>query len=225
MKTRYKVGLVALGSILLLAAVASSVSYLLSHPPKRSSRVVAPEGEEIDLKVLAEFGKAIGAATKMELYEGLPHPYWEKKALAAEVSSKQTFELRGYHYYQGSISPTPADAARLLNLASSSTSIIEWRGFKSCGGYHPDWLMRWTGADASIYEMEICFGCGEARLRGPKLKLLCDLSDIGEKAFEEVLPRYTKNRPKKEKPGRAKFEKTLQDMEATIEKAKVEADE
>ena len=68
---------------------------------------------------------------------------------------------------------------------------------KLCGGYHPDWLIRWTTSDGHTHELQICLGCHEAKMYGSGYRLYCDLADTAYDTFKTTLSKYTKQRPTK----------------------------
>src|SRR5688572_29181376 len=68
---------------------------------------------------------------------------------------------------------------------------------KACGGYHPDWLIRWTGSDGQFHELHICFGCHEAKLYGDHYQLYCDVADAPCQTLRSILFKYASQRPRK----------------------------
>jgi hypothetical protein len=64
-------------------------------------------------------------------------------------------------------------------------------GAKLCGGYHPDWMIRWIARDGTEHELHLCFGCHEAKLYGPDYQLYCELGEDGYKSLKAILDRYS----------------------------------
>ncbi|HJZ58011.1 MAG TPA: hypothetical protein VKE74_23840 [Gemmataceae bacterium] len=140
-------------------------------------------------KPLAE---AIAKADKVVLFEGLPHPAHEKALLDAELKAKKTISDHGFAFYAEPLELKPADAKTLIALFSDPESFRQWRGYKKCGGFHPDYMVEYhVGQD--VYRMQVCFGCSEVKVFGPKLELYCDMA---KEPFAKVLRTYQKNRPK-----------------------------
>lgn len=141
---------------------------------------------------LAPLAKGVATADKVVLYEGLPHPVFEKKLLDAETKEKKTFEDHGFRFYAAPLDLKPADAKALTALFTAEGSFTKFGGEKKCGGFHPDYLVEWH-AGKDVYRMQVCFGCGEVKVFGPRHELR---ADIGTDGFTKLLKPYRVNRPK-----------------------------
>ena len=83
----------------------------------------------------------------------------------------------------------------LVDALSADGGIVEWGGMKLCGGYHPDYAIRWIDSTGESFEALVCFGCHEIKLYGDGMQLYADL---GKETFERLkttLSRYGENRP------------------------------
>ena len=49
----------------------------------------------------------------------------------------------------------------MLSRITKHSSYRQWAGYKFCGGFHPDLLVRFH-ADSGIIDLHLCFGCAEA---------------------------------------------------------------
>ena len=65
-----------------------------------------------------------------------------------------------------------------------------YMGEKLCGGYHPDYCLRWED-DTDTYDLMICFGCCEMKFYGPENYLIADI----KAEFETLLEKYRDQRP------------------------------
>ena len=65
--------------------------------------------------------------------------------------------------------------------------------------FHPDYLAEFT-TDRGTYQVQICFGCGEAKVFGPGENVRLDIN--GAWKLSEVLRKYRKNRPEPADPDR-----------------------
>ena len=139
----------------------------------------------------------IGKANDLVVHEGLPHQFWEPKALEKELKDKKTVEFHDFPFYETPIAIKEEDATRLSALCRDAKTFERYGGPKRCGGYHPDWCLTFKVGDEA-YRVLICFGCHEARLFGPKNATFSDLDDEAMKKMGAILGPLRKNRPMRE---------------------------
>jgi hypothetical protein len=158
-----------------------------------------PDTPENFVKNLKPLVEGIAKARSVTLYEGLPHPLFERDLLKEELEKKKSVKFHGFPFYDEKIQPKPDDVKKLIALGSDKGSFQVYRGPKRCGGFHPDWLIEWKDGE-NVYQALICFHCGEAALYGPNNDLHTDLN-TPKGQLEQLLQAYRKNRPeaKKEK--------------------------
>lgn len=161
--------------------------------PDEKGRIV-PIGDTVDMAALPEFINALERAKEITVYEGLPHQHWEPAELKRERDSKECIKLHGYWFYDDARVLGRKDFVSLRQALSARDGIIEWGGNKLCGGYHPDYLIRWR-ADNDAYDALICFGCHEVKLFGPRDRLYADLSKQTYEQLEQSLSKFRKHRP------------------------------
>ncbi len=142
-----------------------------------------------------DFVNSISMCDDIEVYEGLPHPTWESKLLSSEKKNNETIVLGNFYFYADPIAVTGRDARRLRDLYCSRGSFYPFQGYKSCGGYHPDWCVVWKNNKVS-YEVQFCFGCCEMKTSDGFNSLHCDIGNMKKKAFESILNKYRTKRPK-----------------------------
>ncbi len=139
------------------------------------------------------FAREISASTEIKVYEGLPHQTWESDLLKSELANNETIKFGNFPFYADPIALSDRDANRLRDLYCRRGSFVPFQGYKSCGGYHPDWCVVWTNDDVS-YEVEFCFGCCEMQTTDGSSFLHCDMAK--KKKFEAILSKYRTKRPK-----------------------------
>jgi hypothetical protein len=172
-----------------MAGTRSVVEFLASTVAGRGSKPRETSTNFDNLKPLAE---AIARADLVVLYEGLPHQLFDAQAMEWEIQTKQTFEDHGFRFYTEPLELKPDDAKKLTELATDPATFMQFQGEKLCGGFHPDYLIEWrVGKD--VYRMQVCFGCREVQVFGPKSEVRCEMT--ARKNFAEVLKPYRKNRP------------------------------
>jgi hypothetical protein len=138
--------------------------------------------------------EGIGKANRVELYEGLPHQHNESGIYSQELLTKRHFFQHGYAFYAQPLELKPSDAAELLKTVSNSANFQPWAGEKKCGGYHPDYEVEWHTSDG-VFRCQVCLGCCEAKLFGPRSELHCDMTHETKQKLQALLKPYRKNRP------------------------------
>ncbi len=181
MKRRTRLWLRVAAVFVTLLAIAGGALWLRLQPD-HMGRVV-PLFESIDMSALPKFADGVRSATSVQVFQNA----WEKE--------KDTFKSHGHYFYNRAITPTAEDADALRGLALDESGFEEWRGVRFCGGYHPDWLIRWTSPDGEDHELHLCLSCHEAKLYGPDYQLYCDVRKTAYNAFKIILTRYSSKRP------------------------------
>ena len=133
---------------------------------------------------------------KVEVFEGLPHPRWEPSLLAAEAKRGNSFEDHGFLFYTPASRITEADTVAVRRILRLEKNFSQFKGFKMCGGYHPDFLIRLSDEN-TIVSFQICFGCGEARIFKGAQIVHCDLAGEGFTFLQAILEDYYSERPDK----------------------------
>jgi hypothetical protein len=141
------------------------------------------------------FVAAIKTASKIVLYEGLPHQAFDHDLLREELKSKETVTLDEFPFYAETFEWKPGDAEKVTSVFQSPKSFNPFLGEKLCGGFHPDYCIEWQ-VGSEVYRAQICFGCHEIKVYGPELLVHCDISKQGYEQLKEILGPYQKNRPR-----------------------------
>jgi hypothetical protein len=160
------------------------VAVLIVHVCLISPGCFGPRPETMTLK----------QADRLVLYEGLPHQYYERKALESEQKSKPTVILHGFTFYRETLELRAGDGDRLKALLGDPSSFSPYSGEKKCGGFHPDYAVEWS-AGGQVYRTLICFGCFEAKVYGPSGGTTYDVGLDVQEHFKALLEPYRKNRP------------------------------
>lgn len=154
---------------MLLLAAASSIACSCGD-----SNGASPEGVmSVPLKAgenarFDEAAAALRTATDVTLYEGLPHPTFERDLFESELASKPVIRSHAWPFYATPL-PVSAEDASAIQAAFSTSGYFALRNpdvGKLCGGFHPDYELRWSGPRGN-YEMQFCFGCNEVNLHTP----------------------------------------------------------
>lgn len=141
----------------------------------------------------ADFAAKIAKCDAIRLFEGLPHPHYDRDLLAGELESKETIEIGGFPFYSAPILLAADDAKRLKDLYLDSNSFAPFGGAKDCGGYHPDYCIEWSDGNLRVY-VQICFGCYEMKTIVNGAELHCDIRNARDE-FSSILLKYHKQRP------------------------------
>jgi len=154
-----------------------------------------PALTEKDLSVFNPITEGVRHAATLVLYEGLPHPVWEKAQFKQELATQKTIQVHRYPFYEHSLLVAPEDVESLRRLCADPGSYWSYSGPKLCGGYHPDYCLAWNDGNRT-YELLICFGCHEMKLYDAKHELKADVREGAYKRLQEILQKYHAKRPK-----------------------------
>lgn len=137
----------------------------------------------------------IARADRMEVFEGLPHQYTQRNLLELEKQSKETTYQHGFYFYRQPLVLSQNDARKLTSLLTDKSSFREkeWSNMKaSCGGFHPDFAVKFQ-SQSELYYVQLCFGCHEMKIFGPKLNLYCKIHNDAYPKIVNLLNPYHKN--------------------------------
>lgn len=152
--------------------------------------------EETSLKDIATFFEAVGSADTIIVYEGLPHPTWDREVFQSESKRRDLIRFAGYTFYAKPLGISPADERKLTEIALRREAHVSFGGYKLCGGYHPDYAVIWKRGD-EVSGSLICFGCHEWKNFTPVGRLYEDIEQSAYKDLQTVLSKYSINRPKR----------------------------
>ena len=160
---------------------------LLVVMPIRAEIAPAESTKVEDVKPLIA---TVAKADKVILYEGLPHPLFEKKPLEEEKKAKKTIEIAGWAFYAEPLELKEGDGKKILDFVGSAKSYVAFSGEKKCGGFHPDYAIEWQ-VGKERYFVLVCFGCSEFKVYGQGKAVRTDQG--GE--LNKIIKGYRKNRP------------------------------
>jgi hypothetical protein len=138
--------------------------------------------------------RIISTNATLTLFEGLPHQGFEASKLERELATKETIDVHGFHFYERPLKVRNGHIAPLRALSSTPGNYTTYVSPKACGGYHPDYCLRWDG-NGIVCELLICFGCGEMKLFSWEHELHVDISLRAEDELSAVLEQYRDQRP------------------------------
>jgi hypothetical protein len=153
---------------------------------------------------------AVRHADQLTVYEGLPHPMYEKGVFDHELKTRQTIKLSGFPFYLEPLELKTADVGALRGLLGAGSTYQSHVDGRECGGFHPDYAVEWSLA-GKFYRCLICFGCSEARFDGPEGRsFFYELRSEGHgrdrrNGLLELLRAYRKNRPHHDRFGAGPF--------------------
>lgn len=190
---------VAIIAVVIYSGVGTSVGFM-------------PEDKTIDFNNYPLLAAQIKKASKVVLYEGLPHQRGEPELLAKELLNKKTMTLHGYPFYQELLPLNEQDANRLTELFCDAKTLKPDGAFvamgnrtraldgsvtiadKACLGFHPDYCIEWQ-VDGNVYHMLVCFGCCTVKSFGPGITLRCDFESADDQPMAQIMKKYRQNRP------------------------------
>lgn len=127
----------------------------------------------------------LDSPTLAEMYEGLPHPYWDKAGFARELWTTSNQSIAGHRFYKKLARPSPEVQAVLLDVLNRKESFEPYPGPKMCGGYHADFAVRLESHGKSTWFL-VCLGCHEVIVHADGKELICDLERHAARRLEEA---------------------------------------
>jgi hypothetical protein len=134
----------------------------------------------------------IAQADSIEIYEGLPHHTFEAEALKNELAGNETIQIGGYPFYAQPQAIRPESKVKLTELMKDASGFTPFTGHKMCGGFHPDYAIRFKKENDSC-DILICFGCGDAKVEFQKNPITCSIRG----GWREFFAPYAQKRPPK----------------------------
>jgi hypothetical protein len=133
-------------------------------------------------------------ASRVEVFEGLPHQKWEKDALARENKRADTLMNHDFKFYSPAMQLSSAQRAKVLSIIIRDASYQAWVGPKFCGGFHPDFLVRFH-LESGVIDVHLCFGCSEAKFFDGSTLAHVDIRESGTDELKPVLQACRSKRP------------------------------
>ena len=140
----------------------------------------------------AKFIEAVSAVDKVTVFEGLP--FVAKDELAQLKQDNETIEIDGWAFYAASLNANRSIKEKLCSTFvdyreymrhSTSFGNSTNRGAKGCGGFHPDFCVRWYENDQVFY-VQVCLGCAELAFITPSGKVMFDFDERAWQSFAHV---------------------------------------
>ena len=175
------------GSVIFAALVGVASAFLPAKPPS----------VEVDLQW---FRDALRNATALEIFEGLPHPVWEKLTRKEEELTRATRRVDGELFYLETLATDPDRKNRITAVFLEGSSFVppkigETIPMKLCGGFHADYGLQWSMDQKAVATVLICFGCHEMRIIGKDEVLLVDMTKDGFATLHGLLTPLRAQRP------------------------------
>ena len=137
--------------------------------------------------------------SKTVVFEGLPHPMYESELLESEKESKATTTLHNCYFYEPSQPAKDTETNELRNVLSDPEGFSPFEGEKKCGGFHADYAVAWKEG-GRVFEVLICFGCGEVKRYGPRGEVREDMKQPTREKLKMILKMYDNVRPPHKMP-------------------------
>jgi hypothetical protein len=135
-------------------------------------------------------------ASRMEVFEGLPHPYFETQLMQKELLRADVTMNHGFGFYTPALKLNSGDVQTLRTEVCQKSAYKKFAGMKSCGGFHPDLLLRYHTTQG-IVDTHLCFGCNEAIFFGPQTRAHVDIEQAPSDRWMTIQQNYQTKRPKR----------------------------
>ena len=129
--------------------------------------------------------------SKFTLYQGLPRQNGNPEQLDNELNAKTSITRFGFAFYKTPRTVEAEDAKQLTALVQGPSSFIKFRGYKLCGGFHPDFALVWGTGEEAV-EIHVCFGCHEVMAFQKGVEVYCDIPAGSYEALKTLLQKYHK---------------------------------
>jgi hypothetical protein len=144
--------------------------------------------------VVPDFTQRLKSADSLMVWEGLPHPVFDKITFYEESQSpNQTID--GEYFYKVALEITTDDQAALNRAFRSRGLAVPLAGEKFCGGFHADYAVEWREGKQTIGTVLVCFTCHEIRVIFGKEVTRADLTKEGFESLRAILKKYRQSRP------------------------------
>lgn len=132
----------------------------------------------------------VGEDSEFTLYAGIPRHSGDL-GLESKLDAKTIVKRYGGVFYVTPKKVEAEDAKKLKALVQDPKSFMKFRGFKLCGGFHPDFSLVWGTGD-NVVEVHVCFGCYELKAFHKGVEVYCDIPDGSYKELKKLLQKYQK---------------------------------
>jgi hypothetical protein len=164
-------------------------------PAKREERVHhdTQPGEDEHLSLCPRALKFIETSDKITAFEGLPHQLFEAPLLKKELIKVDETLIGEFAFYPHAQDLRKEDEVPLRDLISVPKHISPFLYFKMCGGFHPDYAIRFSKGDQHC-DILLCIGCGDGMILHDGNVIHCHIHG----GWKEIPAHYAKHRPRSE---------------------------
>jgi hypothetical protein len=138
--------------------------------------------------------KFIEGAERISVFEGMPHQNFESELLKNERDKIEETMIGGFPFYPLHQDLREKDEPPLRKLLLNDHSLSPFLYLKMCGGFHPDYAIRFTKGGEHC-DILLCFGCGDGMILHHGKVIHCHIHG----GWEDLLAGYAKHRPKPER--------------------------
>ena len=168
-----------------------------ARPQRPVPSAVKLPPEEHSLTDIGVFIAAIPSSAEVVVYEGLPHQMWDHDLYVIELRRPDIVWFEGYPFYEKPLAVPADERAELAAIIRRKEAHVPFAGYKLCGGYHPDYAVVWKKDGKISGGSLICFGCHEWKNFTAQGRLHEDLEPGAYAELQEILGKYTVQRPHK----------------------------
>ena len=121
----------------------------------------------------------------VEIYRGIPRP---KSPQASAAVDEQAKLIRRFYqaFYQKPVSIDGDLQRSLVEVLSNIETYSQFKGFKLCGGFHPDFAVVVKSEEVTV-EFQICLTCHEMKIFRNRVEIYCDLKTTQYKEISALL--------------------------------------
>ena len=152
-------------------------------------------------KIKASFAKLAPMLAKLPddsdltLYQGLPRHRGSVDEQDAQYDAKSMIKRFGHVFYNTPNEVAAEDKIKLSDLVKDPQAFVQFRGYKFCGGFHPDVALVW-GKGNNAVEIHVCFGCHELKAFRKSVEVYCDIPNATFDELKKLLEKYQQQHAK-----------------------------
>jgi hypothetical protein len=135
------------------------------------------------------------AADAVTVYEGLPHALFEREVFQKESAREGVFTVASQYFYPAPVTLAADDRKLVTPTMTNLKHFKAYGGAKLCGGFHADYLVRWTKQEKIVAQALVCFGCAETLFLASGQSVKSDMTAAGRTDIHSLLSKYRQSRP------------------------------
>ena len=130
----------------------------------------------------------------LTIFRGVPRSSSSKKGAESNATDPSKLIKRyDFDFFRVPISIEPETRSLFNQLLNTPKTYKQFRGFKFCGGFHPDFSFVYR-CKAGELEIQLCLTCHEIKLFQNRTEVYCDIESSAYEEIYKLIPSLDTNR-------------------------------